>query len=170
MNYIGKVSASKDKKKTPNDVVMTKPETAKWIIDYFKPTGTILEPCKGNGAFYNNFKGNKDYCEITMGKDFFDYNKKVDWIITNPPFSIYDKFLLKSFEVANNVVFFCPIIKAFKGKKLDIKIEEYGDLKEIVHMGGGNKHGFPFGFSVGCLYYQKNYKGNIKYTRNYKEQ
>jgi len=65
------------------------------------------------------------------------------------------------------VVFFCPLNKVFKGKKLDIKIQQYGDIKEIIHMGGGNHHGFPFGFSTGCIYYQRNYTGNIKYTRAY---
>ena len=100
MSYIGRISTPKSRKTTPNDVIMTKPETAKWIIDYFKPTGTILEPCKGDGAFYNQFEGDKDWCEIREGKDFFDYNKRVDWIITNPPFSIFDNFLIKAFEVA----------------------------------------------------------------------
>ena len=168
MSYIGRVSTPKSRKTTPNDVIMTKPETAKWIIDYFKPTGTILEPCKGDGAFYNQFEGDKDWCEIREGKDFFDYNKRVDWIITNPPFSIFDNFLIKAFEVADNIVFFCPLNKVFKGKKLDIKIQEYGDIKEILHMGGGNHHGFPFGFSTGCIYYKRNYTGDIKYVRAYK--
>ena len=80
---------------------------------------------------------------------------------------IFDDFLLKSFDIADNVVFFCPLTKVFKGKKLDVKISNYGGIKEIIHMGGGNQHGFPFGFSTGCIHYQKNYKGNIKLTRNY---
>ena len=168
MSYIGRISTPNSRKTTPNDVVMTNPKTAKWIIDYFKPVGTILEPCKGDGAFYNHFEGNKDWCEIREGKDFFDYNKTVDWIITNPPFSVFDKFLLKSFEVSENVVFFCPLIKAFKGIKLDKQIRLYGDIKEILHMGTGSQHGFPFGFSVGCIHYKRNYTGNIKYVRAYK--
>ena len=73
----------------------------------------------------------------------------------------------KAFEVADNIVFFCPLVKTFKGKKLDMKIKEYGDIKEIIHMGGGNQHGFPFGFSTGCIYYKRDYDGDIKYTRVY---
>ena len=130
------VKSNKTTTSTPNDVVMTKIETAKWIINYFKPTGKILEPCKGDGAFYNQFDGDKDWCEITKGKNFFEYDKRVDWIITNPPFSIFDKFLLKAFEIADNIVFFCPLNKVFKGKKLDVEIKKYGDIKKIVHMGG----------------------------------
>ena len=101
------------------------------------------------------------------GIDFLKTYRRTDNIITNPPFSIFDAFLLKSFDIADNVVFFCPLTKVFKGKKLDIKICEYGGIKEIIHMGGGNHHGFPFGFSTGCIYYQRNYTGNIKYVRAY---
>ena len=87
MKYRGSVSTPKERKKTPNDVVMTNPNTAKWIVDYFAPRGKLLEPCKGNDAFYNSLKnyGDTDWCEILEGKDFFNYTKKVDWIITNPP-------------------------------------------------------------------------------------
>lgn len=166
-SYVGKVSTPKERKKTPNDLIMTNPDTAKWIVNYFNPQGLALDPCMGNGAFYDAFNCNKDWCEITKGKDFFDYTNKVDWIITNPPFSIFDDFLLKSFDISDNVVFFCPLTKVFKGKRLDIKICEYGGIKEIIHMGGGNQHGFPFGFSTGCIHYQKNYKGDIKIIRNY---
>ena len=36
MDYVGRVSTPKSRKVTPNDLIMTKPETAKFIIDYFK--------------------------------------------------------------------------------------------------------------------------------------
>ena len=71
------VRPNKTFKSTPNDVVMTLEDTAIKIIDYFNPSGTILEPCKGMGSFYNNFKIDKDYCEITEGKDFLQYDKKL---------------------------------------------------------------------------------------------
>ena len=167
MGINGPTQPNKTGKATPNDVVMTPPETADWIIKYFKPTGKILEPCRGTGEFYNKFPETKDWCEISEGKDFFKYTKKVNWIITNPPFSIYDDFLSHSFSISNNVVFFCPLTKAFKSQKMDKIIQEYGGLKEVVSMGGGGMHGFPFGFPMGCLHYEKNYIGDIKYTRNY---
>lgn len=44
----------------------------------------------GNGlnmVWYNNLKHcKKDWVEIDKGKDFFKYNKKVDWCIGNPPY------------------------------------------------------------------------------------
>ena len=167
MGVNGPTQPNRTGKSTANDVVMTREPTAKWIIDYFQPTGVVLEPCRGTGAFYNNFPGEKDWCEISEGKDFFDYDKKVDWIITNPPFSIFDKFLLHAFEVADNVVFFCPLSKVFKSKKMDSAIQSYGDIATVINMGGGGRHGFPFGFSTGCIHYKRDYVGPITYVRNY---
>ena len=119
-------------KNTPDkDIVMTPEYLAVEIINHFSPTGVILDPSRGTGAFYDNFPGdNNEWCELAEDKDFLTYNKEVDWIITNPPFSIFDKFLLKAFEVADNIVFFCPLIKTFKGKKLDMEIKKYGDIKD----------------------------------------
>ena len=169
MGKQGPTKPNKTGKGTANDVVMTPESTAKWIIDYFSPEGAILEPCKGTGAFYNQFPEGQitDWCEISEGRDFFDYTNKVDWIITNPPFSIFDIFLKHSFEIADNVVFFCPLNKVFKSMGIDRAIQDYGGIKEVIHMGGGGKHGFPFGFPVGCIHYQKGYKGDIKYKREY---
>ena len=89
------------------------PYHTKKIVEHFEPQ----EPL--DGAFYkamqeynHALKGlsveDVDWCEISEGKDFFDYNGKVDWIITNPPYSIFDDFLDKAFEVADNVVMFVP--------------------------------------------------------------
>ena len=162
---------NRTEKSTPNDVVMTPNESAIKIIEHFKPKGSILEPCRGEGAFYNNFPNtDKDWCEISEGKDFLTYNKKVDWIITNPPFSIFDLFLTKSLEISDNVVFFCPLNKFFKSIKLDKIIYAYGGIREVVHMGTGGMHKFPFGFVVGCIYYKRGYRGPIEYTRMYSKE
>ena len=50
----------------------------------------VLEPFKGEGAFYNNLPDNvnKDWCEIVEGKDFNDYTESIDWVVTNPPFRL----------------------------------------------------------------------------------
>ena len=166
--YNGPTKANKTGKATANDVVMTPVDTAQWIVDYFNPQGTILEPCRGDGAFYDRFNPElRDWCEISQGKDFFEYDNKVDWIITNPPFSIFDLFLEKAFDVADNVVFFCPLNKVFKSMGIDRMINEYGGIHTVIHMGGGGRHGFPFGFPVGCIYYQRGYDGPINYERNY---
>ncbi len=149
---------------TASDVVMTPEPIAKVVVEHYNPTGSILEPACGTGNILK-YLPEAEWCEISKGKDFFDFNKQVDWIITNPPYSIYDKFLEHCFEVADNVVLIVPIAKAFKSLKTESIIEDYGGLKEIWLMGGGNSLGFNFGFPSGCLYYKRDYRGDIKYLR-----
>ena len=153
---------NKTGRSTKEDVVQTPTRSAQLIVDHFNPKGSVLDPCAGAGAFFNAFPSSCDRfkCEVMEGSDFFDWEKPVDWIITNPPYSIYDLFLYHAFEVANNVVFFAPIAKGFKSNKVYNMVKEYGGLCELVYMGGGNKHGFRVGFPVGCLHYKKNYVGD----------
>lgn len=153
---------NKTKKATASDSVQTRAETAEWIVRHFEPEGTILEPCRGDGAFYRVLPNGTEWCEIREGRDFFDWTRPVDWIITNPPYSIYDHFLQHAFEVAENVVFFVPIAKAFKSNTVQRMVIEYGGLKELVYMGGGQRHGFAFGFPVGCLHYQRGFVGDCR--------
>lgn len=148
-------------KATASDAVMTPNHIAKAIIERYKPTGFSLEPCMGIGNIYNLLPEPKDWCEITKGRDFLAYKGIADWIITNPPYSIYDMFLEKCFEVADNVVLLCPIAKAFKSLKIENLIDSYGGLKEIWLIGSGHSLGFAFGFPTGCLYYKRGYKGMI---------
>jgi hypothetical protein len=146
---------------TKEDEVMTPPHIARMVIDHFKPTGTVLEPARGTGNFFEQLPVPKDWCEISRGRDFFDYVEKVDWIITNPPYSIYDRFLDHCFELADNVALLVPIAKAFKSMAIQRKVDSYGGLKEIYVIGSGSTCGFPVGFPTGCLYYQRGYKGPI---------
>jgi hypothetical protein len=50
----------------------------------------LLEPFRGEGAFYNNFPVNnpKDWSEITDGRNYIDYTGEYDWVISNPPFKL----------------------------------------------------------------------------------
>ena len=37
----------------------------KEIIEHYNPSGRILDPCRGEGAFYDNFNtDDKDWCEL----------------------------------------------------------------------------------------------------------
>lgn len=154
---------NKTKKSTAADFVETPKWLAKTIIDHYQPNGKCLDPAAGNNIFYDLLLQPKDWCEINKEKDFLDYNEKADWIITNPLYSIYNFFLKKYFEVADNVVLLVPIAKAFKSLSVERMVQEYGGLKEIWLMGSGTFCGFSFGFPTGCLYYQRNYKGSINY-------
>lgn len=148
-----------------NDDVMTPVLLCDKIINHFKPTGKFLEPCAGSGNFLSTkYLENYcivDYCEIKKGRDFFDYKEKVNWIITNPPWSQIRKFLQHGMKIANNIVFLMTINHLWtKARLRDIKENKFG-IKEILMIDTPKE--FPqMGFQVGAIHLQKNYKGDIK--------
>jgi len=150
-----------------NDVVMTPDKLAYEIIQNFLPTsvlltGKMLEPCCGNGAFLKYMTG-ADWCEINKDRDFFDYDKKVDWIITNPPWSKIRPFLQHSMEVADNIVFLVTVNHLWtKARIRDIKEAGFG-IKEIMLVDMPKE--FPqSGFQLGAIHLQRDWKGDIKFN------
>lgn len=153
-----------------NDKIYTPHWAAKDMIDHFKPMGKILEPCRGTGVF-TNLLPMSDWCELEEGKDFFQYKEKVDWIISNPPYSIMRKFILHSFELSDNIVYLIPVWKAFNAYGLVKSALEYGGIKEIKWYGTGSKLKFPMGNGIGAVHWKKDYTGptyNTFYNGNYK--
>lgn len=146
----------------PADVVYTPRKISESIIKHLKPTGKCLDPCKGDGAFYDYLPENKLYCELQEGTDFLKFNESVDWIIGNPPYSIFLEFLEHSFKLANNVSFLVPTNKVFQRQIIMDMINEYGGLKSIIVYGSGTLIGFPFGFSVGNFHFEKGYTGKCE--------
>ena len=145
----------------PNDIVFTPDWLAKQICEMFPIVGKILEPCKGEGAFLKHLPAGTDWCEIAEGKNYYDYKEKVDWLVTNPPYSDYNRFLEHSFGIAENIVLLVPVAKMFKSM---------GTLKAIFNYGGfvsisvlpASKAGFPFGFPCAIYYLKRGYKGNTE--------
>jgi len=146
----------------PNDVVFTPDWLAMQIVDMFDIRGDILEPCKGEGAFMKYLpEMTTDWCEIAEGRNFYDYNKKVDWIVTNPPYSDYNRFLEHAFKLANNIVLLVPVAKMFKSMGTLKAIMDYGGFVSI-HTLPASKAGFPFGFPCAVYYLKRGYKGQTK--------
>lgn len=119
-----------------NDFYATFPEDVKLIVDELNIHGyTILEPCAGNGHITKELKkqGNKVVSNDLIQRDFIlDYNYdflsgnvpneyKYDMVLTNPPFKLIVKFILKSFEYA-------PIVIIFARIQLLESIERYQNL------------------------------------------
>lgn len=145
------------------DKVYTPEEIAKLIISKFPLNGKVLDAFKGAGAFYNNYPDDieKDWCEIDEGKDFFKYTEHVDWIITNPPYSIYDDVMKHSFEIADNIVYLVPLNKVVSSLGRIKNIYSYGGVP-YLYIIGASKCGFPFGFPACAIHIQKGYSGNTK--------
>lgn len=145
------------------DAVMTPLWLAEKIVNHYKPTGEILEPCKGQGAFMKFLPENTQWCEITEGKDFLLYEGKVSWIITNPPWSKIRDFLRKGFEVSDNLVYLFTINHMWTKARLRMMKESSFGLKEIILLPTIKE--FPqTGFQLGVVYLARGYKGSITLT------
>ena len=152
------------------DCVMTPMSLAEALVEEFKPYGKILEPCEGTGNFVKairfktHVKHSIQTCEISKGIDFFDFKDKVDWIITNPPYSKMRDFIKHSMEVADNIVFLTTINHLWlKARIRDIEKSSFG-IKEILIF--ETPDSFPqSGFQIGAFYLKKSYVGNIRFGR-----
>lgn len=144
-----------------NDVVMTPEDLAIKLIAHFNPLGKGLEPCRGTGNIYRNLPQICEWCEISEGKDFFDWVEHVDYIFTNPPWSQIRKFLLHSYEVADEIYMLFTINHLWtKARLTDMRKAGFG-IKEICVF--DTPKNFPqSGFQVGMVHLSRGYSGNIQ--------
>ena len=113
--------------------------TPKKIVDIMikmcdiKETDKVLDPCSGEGAFYNNLpKCEKYWCEIDKDKDFFEWNKNVDLMIGNPPYSLWNKWLEHTIKYCDK---FCYVfgIMNLTGNRIK-RLEEKGFYITKIHI------------------------------------
>lgn len=149
----------------PNDVILTPEPIAKEMIALYDiPEGAkVLDPCSGEGVFYDNYPAHceKDWCEISKGRDFFAYTDSVDWIISNPPYSIFEEFLTHSLKIADNVCFLVPLAKVVSSLRRINKVLDYGGFVSM-HIIGASRCGFPFGFPAAAIHMKRGYKGDTE--------
>lgn len=143
-----------------SDIVMTPDWAAELMINHFKPTGRILDPCRGDGAFSSRIDG-CEWCEIREGRDFYDVTERYDWLISNPPYSVFSDFLRHSFKVADNILYLIPANKVFNSHKMMLEVAEYGGVKEMLVVAPGSRLKFPIGFCIAAVHMQKGYKGGM---------
>jgi len=92
----------------PNDVVYTPFRVIRLHLEYIKndidENSIIYEPFSGDGRYVRkinkHFPNSTIYeTEIQKGSDFFEFNKEIDCIITNPPYSILNKVFDKIIQL-----------------------------------------------------------------------
>ena len=152
-----------------NDRVYTPPDLAAKIVRHFMPSGRILEPCAGQGAFVTALKEecgeeSVDWCEVDQGLDFFDWEERVDWIVTNPPWSQFRPFLRHAMAVADNVVFLCLTNAWFmKARRRDM--QEYGfGLVEILEIEAPPSPWPQTGFQLSAAWARRGWTGGTHMT------
>ena len=149
-----------------NDVVMTPRPLARKIVEHFSPSGSILEPCKGDGAFTDALMGYGGVfsCEITEGLDFFDFDSRVDWIVTNPPWSKFRQFLIHSMSLADDIVFLVTINHFFtKARMRDIYEADFRFV-EVLLVDTPPSPWPQSGFQLGAVHIKRNWRGQMKFS------
>ena len=141
-------TADKVKKRSKaNDVFLTPLKLSKKqinMIDY-NDNDIWFDPFKNNGSYYDQFPNNQsdniidyynsknEWTEIIQNKDFFTFDKKVDIICSNPPYSMIDKVLEKSVELKPRVISYLIGVNNLTAKRIEyMENNGYGLAK--LHM------------------------------------
>lgn len=144
---------------TEKDVVYTPRELAWDMVDYFRPYGACLDPCMGDGAFYDLLPAaRRDWCEIERGRDFYAYTTRVNWIIGNPPYSNLLAWIRHSFKLADDIVYLMPLHRVFASAQFLKDLFAWGCVAHIRTYGTGTDWGFPFGHALAAVHYRKTYR------------
>jgi hypothetical protein len=144
-----------------SDLVYTPNNVALDMIQYFKPSGRILDPCSGKGAFLRYLPG-ADWCEITEGRSFFECTQHYDWIVGNPPYSMFAPWLRHSFTLAENILYLLPAIRCWISTKIIKDIKLYGGIRTIAVYPNNLFNEWSIGFAICAIHFQRNYKGKIE--------
>jgi hypothetical protein len=141
-----------------HDLVSTPPKLAQMIVDHFAPSGTALDPARGSGVFYTallSHTDDVDWCEDIEGRNFFDYNTGVDWIITNPPWSKFRQFLQHGYRCANHVVYVGTFVHfVTRARLVDARTSGFG-LREALLLPQPSAPGPSSGFQLVAMHLQR---------------
>ena len=167
VNIVGKIIK---KRVIPNDVFLTPLSVVNIHLDllkkYVEPNDIILDGFYGTGNYYNTFpeyflNNTFDFTEIELGKDFFEYDKKVDVIVSNPPYSLINKILEKSVLLKPHTISYLIGMMNFTNKRIEYMNTNGYYLAEI-HFTKIHKW---FGMSIIVIFTNKISKNCISFDR-----
>jgi len=151
------------KRSKSNDVFITPLELAKKhieMIDY-NEFDIWYDPFKNSGNYYNNFPNeNKEWSEILEDKDFFTFDKKIDIICSNPPYSIIDKVLKKSVELKPQVISYLIGVNNLTTRRIEYMNKNGYGLKKMRMLKVMDWFGMSF-----IVYFQKDCENCIEIDR-----
>ncbi len=145
------------------DRVMTPAWAAKDIIEYFSPAGKVLEPFRGKGVF-TDLCPTWDWCELDEGRDFFAYTDRVDWVVSNPPYSKLRPVWRHAATISDNIVYLIPLRNFFSGYGFVKEAFAYGGIPSIRLYGTGSRLNFPMGNAIGAVHWRRGYTGATKWS------
>lgn len=157
------------------DNVLTPYLTALEIVQHYRPIGRKLDPCAGNGEFSRAMQQvsprfqtsdceNRRAAMAFTGCDFFDWTEHVDWIISNPPYSIFLPWLEHSFTVADNIVYLVQATVPFWASKRRAAINAGFGIRELHYVNCPDEwkqQKISFGTGLAAVHWQRGYTGSI---------
>lgn len=160
MKYQPKPSATN----AETDRVYTPDEWSSLIIRLMPLYGRVLDPSRGKGAFFDHIPPHCEplWCELDEGRDFFEFHEKVDWVVTNPPWSIIKSFMEHSFDIADNVCFLITANHAMTKARINLALEKGFKMRGILHMPTPPKPWPQSGFQLSAIWWQRGYKGHAE--------
>jgi hypothetical protein len=157
----GKIGCKNEKVGRASDIWLTPDWIAEDVVRFFQPSGRILDPCRGEGAFSQHMPGS-EWCEIRDGRDFFLWNEPVDWVVSNPPYSTFTHFHDHAMKIANEIIWFIPLFKTWGSWPHLQALKKWGWIKHIRIYGRSRDFGLGMGFVCGAVHYSK---GSLLETR-----
>tara|TARA_R110001592_G_scaffold22840_1_gene90424 strand:+ start:209 stop:712 length:504 start_codon:yes stop_codon:yes gene_type:complete len=133
-----KINDSIKKRSKSNDIFITPLPLAKTqinMIDY-KEDDIWYDPFKNDGSYYKQYPNTQsinEWSEILEDKDFFTFNKKVDIICSNPPYSIMDKVIQKSIELNPRVISYLIGVNNLTARRIEM-FEKEGYILTKIHI------------------------------------
>jgi len=135
------------KRENPNDVFITPKILAKKHIDMidYEEDDVWYDPFKNTGNYYNQFPNdNKHWSEILEGQDFFEFDRKVDIICSNPPYSMINKVLEKSISLNPRVISYLIGMGNLTAKRIETMNNAGYGLKKVRMLKVRSWYGMSF--------------------------
>ena len=135
---------------------------AEMIVHHLQPTGRMLEPCAGRGAFVKALSefGDVEWCEIDLGRDFFAWSEPVDWIITNPPWSQFRRFLEHSLRLAHDVALMATVNHWWTRQRCAMLTRSGFGYRRLLLFDAPMDFP-PTGFQLGMMHVSRGYEGAL---------
>jgi hypothetical protein len=97
-----------------SDIFQTPPEAIDYLIPYLPKDIVVWESASGYGLLAKRISEHGylvTVSDIIDGNDFFKYEPKIRWDvqITNPPYSIKDEWLERSYELGKPFALLLPV-------------------------------------------------------------
>lgn len=166
-----------------HDLVSTPLDLARQIVEHFRPFGRAIDPCRGvqlqtdagelRYPFYDVMRTlpcgpeTVEWCEITQGRDYLTVGLTLgayDWVITNPPWSQFRPFLLRSMELADNVVLLGTLTHFVTKRRLrDLREHDFG-VREALLLPTPPRPWPGSGFQLAAVWVKRGWTGKLKFV------